>query len=146
MNDPDPESRLGRAREWLVKADDDLLNIDNNLMAARVPWDTLCFHAQQAAEKTLKAILVHDGINPPRTHDLIALLADCVLVRPELQSLQQDCSLLNVYSVASRYPGTGIRADEAIARRVITAAIRVRNSTVIQIASQHPSPSDEDPS
>ncbi len=42
----------------LAKADHDLLNIDNNLSAARVPWDTVCFHAQQAAEKLLKAFIV----------------------------------------------------------------------------------------
>jgi hypothetical protein len=39
---------------WLSKAENDLLNIENNLSAARVPWDTICFHAQQAAEKLLK--------------------------------------------------------------------------------------------
>ncbi len=30
---------------WLAKADNDLLNIDNNLAAEHVPWDTVCFHA-----------------------------------------------------------------------------------------------------
>lgn len=32
---------------WLAKAENDLLNIRNNLHASRVPWDTVCFHAQQ---------------------------------------------------------------------------------------------------
>ena len=41
-------------RAWMAKAEHDLLNIENNLAAARVPWDTVCFHAQQAAEKLLK--------------------------------------------------------------------------------------------
>lgn len=36
---------------WVEKAEHDLLNIDNNLAASHVPWDTVCFHAQQAAEK-----------------------------------------------------------------------------------------------
>lgn len=31
---------------WLAKAEHDLLNIKNNLTAAEVPWDTVCFHAQ----------------------------------------------------------------------------------------------------
>lgn len=43
---------------WLRKADNDLLNAENNLAATRAPWDTVCFHAQQAAEKVLKAFLV----------------------------------------------------------------------------------------
>ena len=49
MNDPDDW------REWLAKASNDLLNIDNNLRSQAIPWDTVCFHAQQAAEKLLKA-------------------------------------------------------------------------------------------
>jgi hypothetical protein len=31
---------------WLAKAESALLNIENNLAAKRVPWDTVCFHAQ----------------------------------------------------------------------------------------------------
>ena len=48
-------------KAWLVKAENDLLNIENNLAAAQVPWDTVSFHAQQAAEKLLKAFLVYHG-------------------------------------------------------------------------------------
>ena len=33
----------------------------------------ICFHAQQAVEKSLKAILVSEGIVPIRTHDLTEL-------------------------------------------------------------------------
>jgi HEPN domain-containing protein len=39
---------------WLVKAENDVLNIENNLPARIIPWDTICFHAQQAAGKLLK--------------------------------------------------------------------------------------------
>jgi len=46
---------------WVAKADSDLLNIENNLASELVPWDTVCFHAQQAAEKLLKAVVVRDG-------------------------------------------------------------------------------------
>lgn len=44
---------------WLRKAEHDVLNIENNLVAKDIPWDTVCFHAQQVAEKVLKAFLVH---------------------------------------------------------------------------------------
>jgi hypothetical protein len=46
---------------WLAKAENDFLNIRNNLQAGDVPWDTVCFHAHQAAEKILKAFLVFLG-------------------------------------------------------------------------------------
>ncbi len=38
-------------RAWLGKAESDLLCIENNVVAQRVPWDVVVFHAQQAAEK-----------------------------------------------------------------------------------------------
>lgn len=34
------------ARQWLAKADSDLLNVDNNLRSQNVPCDTVCFHCQ----------------------------------------------------------------------------------------------------
>lgn len=52
---------------WLRKAESDWLNIGNNLAAPRVPWDTVCFHAHQATEKTLKALIVQRGRQPRRT-------------------------------------------------------------------------------
>ena len=58
----------------LRKADHDLLNIENNLAAKEIPWDTICFHAQQAVEKVLKAFLVHQGSGLSKTHDLLLLL------------------------------------------------------------------------
>ena len=64
-------------QDWTAKAEDDLLNIENNLAAQRVPWSTVCFHAQQAAEKNLKAFLVYHGQTPARIHDLIPLLTEC---------------------------------------------------------------------
>jgi HEPN domain-containing protein len=53
-----PESNYAA---WIAKAENDLLNVENNLLASRVPWDTVCFHAQQVAEKLLKAFLVFRG-------------------------------------------------------------------------------------
>jgi HEPN domain-containing protein len=38
------------------------------------PFDTVCFHAQQCAEKYLKALLLQAGSEPPKTHDLRLLL------------------------------------------------------------------------
>ncbi len=38
-------------RQWISRAENDLLNVRNNLAAQEIPWDTICFHSQQAAEK-----------------------------------------------------------------------------------------------
>ena len=111
---------------WLAKAEHDLLNIENNLSAPRVPWDTVCFHAQQAAEKLLKGFLVFHGRELMRTHDLTALLSACVQVAPKLANVQQDCQRLGYYAVASRYPDDLYEPDEEDARQMVDAVRRVR--------------------
>jgi HEPN domain-containing protein len=92
------------ARQWLAKADSDLLNIENNLRARRIPWDTVCFHAQQAAEKALKAVLVAHGRPVARTHDVVVLLAECGDIDKSLAILEPDCRVLNAFAVMVRYP------------------------------------------
>src|SRR5437588_12982714 len=91
-------------RQWLAKADNDLLNIQNNLASREIPWDTMCFHAQQAAEKMFKALVVHDGGTPNRTHDLVALLAACSGSIHELRQLEAACRLLHLLATSERQP------------------------------------------
>lgn len=112
-------------RRWRSKAENDLLNIRNNLRSKRVPWDTVCFHAQQAAEKTLKAFLVFKGWEPSRTHDLVALLAVCAEIEPGLADLEEDCRKLTAYSVGARYPDDLFEPDEDDGREMVAATQRV---------------------
>lgn len=111
---------------WLAKAENDFTNIENNLAATRVPWDTVCFHAQQAAEKLLKAHLVYHGRVPGRTHDLVALLTECIALNAALTSRQRDCQRLSYYAVAARYPNDVFDPDEKDAREMIEAARRIQ--------------------
>ncbi len=41
-NPPSPPPHLA----WLAKAENDILNVDNNLTATRIPWETVCFHCR----------------------------------------------------------------------------------------------------
>ncbi len=66
------------AAAWVTKADSEIRGALNNVIAADPAWDVVCFHAQQAAEKYLKAFLVARSESPPRTHDLGALLGLCI--------------------------------------------------------------------
>ena len=63
-------------RQWVRKAEHDL-EAASRIMAVEegCPFDTVCFHCQQAAEKYLKCLLTYLGIQAPRTHDLKALAA-----------------------------------------------------------------------
>ncbi|MFH0823828.1 MAG: HEPN domain-containing protein [Pseudomonadota bacterium] len=112
---------------WVVKAEHDLLNIRNNLNAEAIPWDTVCFHAQQAAEKLLKAFLVYQGRVPPRTHDLSALLANCMELHNEMESLASDCRKLSAYAFQSRYPDALFEPTEDDGLEMVTAAERIRD-------------------
>ena len=67
------------ALEWLVKADADYVTANRELRARKMPnYDAACFHAQQCVEKLLKSMMIHQGIVPPRSHDLSYLL---ILIR-----------------------------------------------------------------
>src|ERR1041384_6028055 len=92
-------------REWVRKAEQDLLNIKNNLAASEIPWSTIIFHAQQAAEKYLKAFLVSHAQEPKRTHDLRILCRTCSAIAPELAVLESVCADLDYLSEDIRYPG-----------------------------------------
>jgi len=92
------------ARQWLAKAQNDLLNADNNLASEIVPYDTVCFHCQQAAEKLLKAYLVARASQPPFTHDLLLLLEEILPFCADVETLRDDLALLMPYAVEARYP------------------------------------------
>lgn len=99
------DRRSEYARQWIEKARSDLLNADNNLAASRVPYDTVCFHCQQAAEKLMKGFLVAGGREYPITHNLFVVLEKVLELEPKAESLRQSLALLNPYSVEVRYPG-----------------------------------------
>jgi HEPN domain-containing protein len=115
-------------RRWIEKAEHDLQNAEFVLtMKENCPYDTVCFHSQQCAEKYLKALLIHQGIDFPRTHDLVLLFG---LLRKDLQwDLQlKDVQPLNRYSVEARYPGDWEPIDKAEAEAALEMALNVRNS------------------
>jgi HEPN domain-containing protein len=124
------ENQKRLIQAWVSKADNDLLNVRNNLQAEQVPWDTVCFHCQQAAEKYLKAILVLHNVEIPRTHDLEALFNVIVAWLPTLQSRHSDLQWLTAYAVAVRYP-VELSEDTfgtAEGQRAYTIALAIRDA------------------
>ena len=56
------------------KAVGDYCTAERELHPTGTPnFDAVCFHAEQCAEKLIKALLIHLGVTPPRSHDLVAL-------------------------------------------------------------------------
>ncbi len=89
--------------QWLryAKKDLELASIE---MPPEGVLELLCFHAQQAVEKALKAVLVSRGEAPPRTHD-IAILLEQIEAFTSVPSNLLSASRLNEYAVWTRYPG-----------------------------------------
>ena len=92
---------LELARGWFLKAESDL-NTARRMVESDGPYDTACFHAQQAAEKYLKGLLAFRGEPFHRTHDLDELqhMGEGLPAWP-LAGL--DLSELSSYAVEARY-------------------------------------------
>ena len=127
----DPASQF---QTWIAKAEEDRLCIKNNLSAAAVPWTVVCFHAQQAAEKYLKAFLVSRGVRVERTHDLAFLLAECQKHVPGLAALQNDCLALSAYAVDARYPDVLSSDVEKLARDAVAMCDRICDAVGRQLS------------
>jgi HEPN domain-containing protein len=90
------------ARGWLSKAKSDLGTI-SLLLEGPGPYDTACFHAQQAIEKALKALLAFHTHPIPRTHDLEEIQRLCMEVEPPPDLGGLDLTHMTNYAVAMRY-------------------------------------------
>ena len=127
---PDP-NRADAPERWLQNARADLA-----LARVQLPpggfYEHLCFHAQQAAEKSIKAVLLACGVEFPFTHNLDVLLG---LLPPGLSVPHElaEAVDLNPYAVATRYPGESEPAtedDHREAVRIANAVLRWAESAI----------------
>ena len=65
----------GTPQDWLARARGDLVLARQPLPQGAF-YEDLCFHAQQAAEKALKAVYLHYGWSFRYTHDLEELVTN----------------------------------------------------------------------
>ncbi|MFQ5640609.1 MAG: HEPN domain-containing protein [bacterium] len=88
-------------------------------------YDAACFHAQQCAEKYLKAYLQFKKDKFGKTHNLLELKKQCSKFDPAFE-LQHDILYeLNHYAVSFRYPGEGAVKSEA--KRAVKAVKIIRD-------------------
>ena len=91
--------------------------------------DALCCHAQQAAEKAIKALLLHRGVSFPFTHNLSKLVDICAEVDPSFQTLLDTVEPLTPYAVELRYD-SDFWPSEQLAREARSAALAVREAVL----------------
>ena len=123
----DPREWLNRARSSLTKA------------KAKIPdvyLEDLCFDAQQAAEKAIKALLLARGITFPYVHDLAELLTLLDNAGEVIPASAREAGRLSRFAVTTRYPGITEPVTEEEYERTITIA-----ETVVQWIAQTLRPS-----
>ncbi len=114
-------------REWIGKAEADFQAATFLVkLGKKCPTEAACFHAQQCAEKYLKALLVSAGADFPKTHDLDRLIQLLPRTTPPLLAPAESAELA-VHAVAGRYPGSE-SVSLRDARRAVSLARKVRRS------------------
>lgn len=111
-------------REWVQKAEGDFVSALREYRARKMPnYNAACFHAQQCAEKYMKACLQERDTPFEKTHDLVRLLH----LLPEnavLEALETELSVLSAAAVEFRYPGE--QATKKLAKEAIDTCRVVR--------------------
>lgn len=111
-------------RAWLVHARSDL-ELACVKKTPKIHYEHLCFHAQQTAEKSIKALLLWSHVEIPRTHDLsylTDLLPEKLVRPPHLLVLP----VLTKYAVQFRYPGQ----ETSVTRKDYLKAVELARLTL----------------
>ena len=101
--------------EWVTKAEGDFAVMERESRVQDCPsYDAVCFHAQQCAEKYLKARLCEAGTVFGKTHDLVALLDQTLDQEPAWEAFRENLAYLSDFAVSFRYPGESATMDSAL--------------------------------
>ena len=129
------KEKIDLTKLWIRKAENDLINAKHSInIKPKPPLDTICFHAQQCAEKYLKAFLVFYDIEFEKIHDLGELVQ---LAMKEDGSFNQIIELgdkLTPYAVEIRYPD--ILVEEPTidkAKEAIEIAVKIKEFVLVKL-------------
>ncbi len=113
-----------RAAEHEAMREDDVL------------WSVITFHAQQAAEKSLKAMLAWHDVPFRKTHSLEELGRQCAALDSTLQELTSEAAPLTEYAWKYRYPGEEKEASRDEAERALATARKVHAAVATRIPAE----------
>ena len=111
--------------EWVGFARDDLRTAQMAMRDVPPMFGITCYHAQQHAEKMLKACIAVGGEEPPWVHVLVPLIARAKAFGLLADHLIDDAQLLTSLSRPSRYPGDRYTPTLVDAQAAILAAERI---------------------
>lgn len=122
-------------QQWSSKAQKDLRAASVLLAADLEDYESVGFHAQQAAGKFIKAFLVRHQIEFPKTHDIAALRGLMARVDRRTFQLLVPAEVLTPYGATFRYPGASPVVSREEGARALGLAEQVRD---IVLASLKP--------
>ncbi|MEN6547702.1 MAG: HEPN domain-containing protein [Armatimonadia bacterium] len=102
MSNPGPDPAV--VERWLQAARADLAYAEMTPPVG-VGYEQACFHAQQAAEKALKALLLHYDQEPPYVHNIQVLLDRLAAYEPNIGEIAGSAALTS-HAVLTRYPSS----------------------------------------
>lgn len=139
-------TQLDLARRLLGAAKDDELTARSILPIEGIADTIIGFHAQQAVEKSIKAVLAANAIKFPFIHDLESLIELCKNSEIEVPSTLHATKALTPFAAAERYGSEipiGLDRDQAL--QWATEATTWAQGIVEQPTSGHDSPTQPDP-
>jgi len=115
---------IEKALKWIRFAEEDLRLAEHALrLSSGCPYRLIAYHAQQCAEKYIKAFLVFSNIDFPYTHNIRKLLHLC---GQNIFEALQDADALTPFAVTTRYPGLDDEVDKSEAVFAIDLAKKVK--------------------
>ena len=112
-------------KQWLIKANEDLLVVDKLTEFEIIATSSVCFHCQQAVEKFLKAFLIVNGVDIKKTHNIEFLLSECSDIDIDFANI--DPKELSDFGVDVRYPGDMFVPDESETLEYKNLAFEIKN-------------------
>jgi HEPN domain-containing protein len=122
-------------KEWIKKAEKDLIAAKHLLsIKPNPPYDIICFHAQQCAEKYIKAFLIYKEIEFEKTHDLGKLVGLASINDESFIEIIDIAEKLTDYAVDVRYP-TSEEITEEEAKEAIKIAEEIKEFILNKLQS-----------
>ena len=118
---------------WLEEAKADLRHARDCMRLERFNW--ACFVSQQAAEKALKAAILHVKGEYARGHDLVKLYKSLRDARRDLLLDVARLSELSAYYTQARYPNAGLeRPSEEITAEQAERAYETARGVIDEVS------------
>jgi len=129
-------ARVTETREWFAKAALDLRAAEFELTAVPPLTADITFHAQQLAEKALKGFLTWHDQPFRKTHNLVEIGQQCVVIDDTLEELARRAASLTEYAWKFRYPGEPAEPPLEEAQEALTLASEVYAAVLSRLPTE----------